>query len=72
MISIISIYKKDLLNIKIEIYHQIMGVITKSQYSNRCLLNKFPELQFKNFMDIIALKNIAIENLFIMCANGNV
>ena len=34
MVDLISIYKKDSLKVKIEIYHQTLGVITK--YKSKC------------------------------------
>lgn len=48
IIGFISIYKKDLFDVKIKIYHQTIGVITKIKYSNRRLLDKFPDVRFKN------------------------
>lgn len=41
MIGLISIYKKDIFDIKIVIYHQTMEVIIKYKYNNKYSLDKF-------------------------------
>lgn len=48
IVSFIFIYKKNLINTKIEIYYQTMKVITKNKYNNKHLLDNFPSLYFKN------------------------
>lgn len=49
-----------------------MGVITKSKYNNRYLLDKFPDLRFENELDIIVLENTVVENLLIIYADRNI
>lgn len=49
-----------------------MGVITKSKYNNRYLLDKFPNLRFENKLDIIVLENTVVEDLLIIYADGNI
>lgn len=63
MVNFILIYKKILFNIKIEIYYKTMEVITKNKYNDRHFLDKFPSLQFWNWLDIILLKNVTLKNL---------
>lgn len=48
IIGLIPIHKSDQFNVKIEIYYQTIGVITKSKYNKRHSLAKFPGLRFKN------------------------
>lgn len=72
MVGLIFIYRENLFNMKIEIYYQTIEVITKNKCSKRRLLNKFPDLQFKNQPNITILESIAIENLLIICANKNI
>lgn len=42
------IYKKELFDVKMEIYCQTMGKIIENKCSNKCLLDKFPGLCFGN------------------------
>ena len=49
-----------------------MGVITKSKCNNKHSSDKFPGLRFENWSNIIALKNVAVKGLLMMCANRNV
>ena len=72
MVGLIPIHKGDSFDVKMEIYHQTMGVITKGKCNNRHSSDKFPGLRFENWPDIIALESAAIESLLIMCADGNV
>lgn len=72
IVSNISIYKKDLFEIKIEIYHQIIGVIIKYKYNNWYLLDKLLGLHFENWSNIIGLKSVAINDLLRICVNKNV
>lgn len=48
IVNLIPIYKKDLFDIKIEIYHQIIRLFLKDTYNNKYLLKKFPDLHFEN------------------------
>lgn len=48
IVNLISIYKKDLFDVKIEIYYQTMRIITKSKYNNKYSLDKFLNLHFEN------------------------
>ena len=55
-----------------EIYHQIMGVITKGKCNNRHSSDKFPGLRFESRPDIIALESVAVQGLLMMCKDRNV
>ena len=72
MVGLISIHKGDSFDVKMEIYYQTMGVITKGKCNNRHSLDKFPGLRFENWPDIIALESAVVEGLLMMCADGNV
>lgn len=48
MVGFIPIHKEDSFDMKIEIYHRTMRVITKSRCNNRHLSDKFPSLRFRN------------------------
>ncbi len=48
MVGLIPIHKGDSFDVKMEIYHQTMRVITKDKCSNRHSLDKFPGLRFGN------------------------
>lgn len=72
IVGFIFIYIKDLFNIKIQIYYQIIKVISKNKCNNRYSLNKFPNLGFKYQPDIIALENVIVENLLILYADNNI
>lgn len=72
IIGLICTYKRDLFNLKLEIYYQTVEVITKNKCSNRCLLDKFPSLYFENWTDIIISESAVVMSLLIMCANKNV
>ena len=72
MVSLITIHKKDLFNVKIEIYHQKIRVITKNKCNNKYSSNKFPGLYFENWLDIIALESATVEGLLMMCTDENV
>lgn len=71
MVGLIPIYKEDLFDVKIEIYHQIIKVITKDKYNKRYPSGKFSGLCFKNWPDIIALKSTTVKTLLIICADRN-
>lgn len=64
MVSLILIYKNDLLSIKIEIYYQTIRVITKNM-CNYWLINITNEVWFF----YLALKIIAIKDLLILWVN---
>ena len=72
MDGFIAIHKRDLFDVKMEIYHRTMGVITKDKCNNRHSSDKFPSLHFENWQDIIALKSVVGKGLLIMCADRNV
>lgn len=77
-VGFISIYKSDLLGVKIEIYYQTMRVITKDTYNHRQIniINKFwffcLALGALNWLNIIALEIVVIESLLMMCIDRNV
>lgn len=48
-------YKRNLFNIKIEIYYQIIKIIIENKKNNKYLLNKFLFLYFENKTDKIVL-----------------
>lgn len=48
MVGHISIYKDNSFDIKIKIYYQIIGVISKNKYNKRYLSDKFLGLHFEN------------------------
>ena len=72
MVGLIPIHKEDLFDIKIEIYYQTIGVITKDKCRNKHLSDKFLDLHFWNWPDITALESAIIKYLLIICANENV
>lgn len=72
MVGLIFIYKRDLFNVKIEIYYQTIRIITKNKCNNRYLLNKSPDLNFANLPDIIALQSTVVDSILIMYINENV
>lgn len=63
MIRLINIYKKDLFDNKIKIYHEIIKIITKSKCNEKYLLNKYLGLCFQNQLDLIVLENIIVKIL---------
>lgn len=72
IIGFTPIYKRDLFNVIIEIYYQTIRVIIKDKFNNRYSSNKFLGLRFKNWSDIIALESAKIENVLIICVDGNI
>ena len=48
MVGLIPIYKGDSFDVKMEIYQQTMGIITKGKCNNRHSSDKFPGLRFEN------------------------
>ena len=48
MVDLIPIYKEDSFDVKMEIYHQTIEIITKSKCNNRHSSDKFPGLRFEN------------------------
>lgn len=63
IIWLISITKRDFLEMKIEIYHQIMGVIIK---------NIFESLFSYIIVWLgIALEKVVIERILMMCTDGS-
>lgn len=48
IVGLICIHKSNSFDVKIDIYHQIMGVIPKDKCNKKHLLDKFPGLHFEN------------------------
>lgn len=48
MVSIIPIHKRDLFDIKIEIFYKTIRVNTKDKYNKKHLSDKFSGLWFEN------------------------
>lgn len=67
MVGFILIHKKDLFNIKMEIYYQTIRVITKNKSNNRYSLDKFPGFFFENWPNITIWDSMAVENPLIIC-----
>ena len=72
IVGLIPIHKRKSFDVKIEMYHPTMGVITKNTYNNRHLLDKILGLPFENWPDIIVLGSAVIESLLIIWADENV
>lgn len=72
MVNLIFIYKKNLFKFKIEIYHVFIKVITKNKCNNKYLSDKFPDLHFENWLNIMTLDSKVVETLLIICTNRNI
>lgn len=72
MIGFILIYKDDSFDIKMEIYYQIIGVNTKNKCNKRHPSDKISGLLFQNWPNLIILESVTVENLLMMCEDGNV
>ena len=64
IVGLISIYKEDCLKVKIEIYHQIIGVITK--YKSKCHF-----LYKVIWLNVTALEKVAIKGLLMIWIDEN-
>lgn len=64
MISFIPIYKRDFLEIKIEIYYKIMGVVIKDIFKSLllCIVVWFETV----------LEKVVVENVMMICVDGRV
>ena len=78
MVALIPIFKGDLLDVKIEIYHQTMRVIIKGACNHRLtnITNKdwflCLALVTLGWLYIIALEAVAVEGILMICADRNV
>lgn len=64
--------KADFFNVKILIYQQRIGIITKGKCDERYFLDKFPDLRYKSLSDIIALESGEIKKLSMICVDVNI
>lgn len=64
IIGFISIYKENILEVKIEIYYQSMGVITKNMF-------KFLLLHIVVWLRIVS-ENAVIKNVLMICINRSI
>ncbi len=65
IVGLIPIHKRDSLEVKMEIYHQTMGVITRCK--SKChILHKMI------WLNVTALEKAAIKSLLMMCTDRNV
>lgn len=65
IVGLIPIYKNDFLDVKIKIYYQTIGIITKNK-------SKYPVLQIVAWPDIMALEKVTVEGMLIIYVNRNI
>ena len=64
MFGLILIYKRHSLKVKMEIYYQIMGIITKAIFKSLFL--------WIVILQEIMLENTTIESLLMICTDGRI
>lgn len=72
IVGLIPIYKGDLFHVKMKIYYQIIGVITKNKCNKRYSSDKFPGLPFENSLEIMVLESMELEGILMIYKNENI